>query len=156
MMRLQRALLRSGAALAGTGVGRLASVLGLILVFVFAVAASGTVGGCVESCVDGPPGVGWPSTTRAARTGVAASGLGEIVGEVCESTAALSADVVGATVCFGEVGAKTDSVVAGGILGALGSVSLVPANIDAMPSAIAPMTGSDHLRATSKAWLDLA
>src|ERR1700693_5208864 len=102
MMRLQRALLRSGAGLAGTGMGRLASVLGLILAFVFAVAASGTVGGCVESCG------GAPSATRA-RTGAAASGLGEIVGEVCDSTAALSADVVGATACFDECRAKTDS-----------------------------------------------
>ena len=128
--------------------GRLASVLGLILAFVFAVAASGTVSDCVESCA------GAPSATRA-RTGVAASGLGEIVGEVCESTAALSADVVGATACCDEVGAKTDSVVACGIVGPFGSVSFVPANIDAMPTAIAATTGTDHLRAMSKAGLDL-
>src|ERR1700730_12931447 len=115
MMRLQRALLRSGAALAGTGMGRLASVLGLILAFVFAVAASGTVIACVES------GVGAASAARA-RTGLATSGLGEMVGEVCESTAALSAEVVGATACFDEVGARTDSVVACGILGPFGSV----------------------------------
>ena len=148
MMRLQRALLRSGAALAGAGMGGLASLLGLILAFVFAVAASGTVSGCVESCV------GASSATRA-RTGVATSGLGEIAGGVCESTAALSADVVGATACFDEVGAKTDSVVACGILGPFGSVSFGPANIDAMPSAIAAMTGRDHLRVISRAWLDL-
>ncbi len=106
MMRLQRRLLRSGATFAGTATAGAASVFGLTLAFVFAAAIGGplpaAIGGpllpviaggvplpaaaggmlfpaCVES------GVGVPSTTRAARTGLAISGLGAMADGVCES-----------------------------------------------------------------------
>src|SRR5438876_11599201 len=102
MMRLQRGLLRSGVAFAVTGTAGAASVLGLILVLVFAVAVGGTLACCVK------PGAGAPSATGAARTGVVTSGLGGIAGEVCEATGASFADVVGATACFDALGAKTD------------------------------------------------
>jgi hypothetical protein len=73
-----------------------------------------------------------------------------------ELTGVASGDVAGATACFGELGAKTDSVVTFGIFGAFGSISFVPTNIDAMPSAITAMMGRDHLRTASTAGLDLA
>ena len=60
------------------------------------------------------------------------------------------------TAGFDEAGARTCSVDAGGIFGPFGSVSFVATKIDAMPSTITPMTGSDHLRAKSAARLDSA
>ena len=108
------------------------------------------VAGCVKS--DGAA----PSATRAAPTDVVTSGLGGIAGEVCEATGASFADVVGATACFDALGAKTDSVVTFGIGGPLGSINFVPTNTDATPSAITAAAGSDHLRTTSTASLDLA
>src|SRR5438132_5120458 len=148
MMRLQRGLLRSGVSFAVRGTAGAASVLGLILALVFAVAAAGMVAGCVKS--DGAA----PSATRAAPTDVVTSGLGGIAGEVCEATGASFADVVGATACFDALGANTDSVVTFGIGGPLGSISFVITNTDAMPSAITAMTGRNDLRMTSIARLD--
>jgi hypothetical protein len=149
MIRLQRGLLRSGVAFAGTDTAGVTLVLGLILAFVFAAATAGAVG-CAKA------GVGAPSTPRAAPTGAATSGLGGIAGEVCESTGALSADVGGAVARFDGVGAETGSVVAFGLLRPFGSFILVPTNIDATPSAITAMMGRDHLRTASTAELDLA
>ena len=77
MMRLQRGLLRSDAALAETGAAGVGSALGLILGVVFAAAAEGgEVSGCLES------GVGALAATPAAGTGGAGSGLGAMPGEV--------------------------------------------------------------------------
>jgi hypothetical protein len=97
MMRLQRGLFRSDAASAGTGAGGDVSVLGLILGLVFATAAGGAVTGCVKSVV------GAGSATPAVETGNAASGLGTLSGEVCESPTVFC-DIGGATVCFGAAG----------------------------------------------------
>src|SRR5438067_60284 len=170
MMRLQRRLLRSGVAFAGTATAGVPSVFGLTLAFVFAAAIGGplpaAIGGpllpviaggmllpaaaggmlfpaCVES------GVGAPSTTRAARTGLATSVLGGMNGEVCESTRFASADAGAVPAGLEEAGARTCSVDACGIFGPFGSVSLVATKIDAMSSTITPMTGSDQLRAKS-------
>src|SRR5438105_4053044 len=156
-MRLQRRLLRSGAAFAGAATAEVASVFGLTLAFVFAAAIGGpalppTAGGpALPPAAGGVPlpgcgksGAGAPSTTRAARTGLANSGFGTVAGEFCVSTRFASADAGGVTAGFEEVGAKTDSVDAGGIFGLFGSVGFVATKIDAMPSTITPMKGRDH------------
>src|SRR2546428_5863644 len=147
MMRLQRGFVRSGAAFAVTGSAGAASILGLIRALFFAAAAAGTLAGCVKSDVASPP------ATRAAAAGVVTSGLGGIAGEGRESTWVSSADAGGATACFDALGAKTDSVVAFGICGLLGSSNFVPTNTDAMPSAITAAAGGDHFRTTSSAEL---
>src|SRR5437016_5955915 len=150
MMRLQRGLVRSGAAFAVTGAAVAASILGLILALVFAAAAAGTLAGCVKS--DMAP----PSATRAAAAGVVTSGLGGIAGEACESTVVLSADVVGAAACFDDLGTEADSVVAFGALGPPGSRNFVPTHTDATPNAITAPAGSNHFRTTPSAGLVLA
>src|SRR5438034_2242398 len=149
MMRLQRGLVRSGAAFDVTGTAGAASILGLILALVFAAAAAGTLAGCVESDVAAP------SSTRAVGAGVVTSGLGGRAGEGGESTRVSSAGVGGAAACFDALGAETDPVVAFGMLGLPGSSNFVPTNTDATPSAITAPAGSAHLRTTSSAGLVL-
>ena len=105
MMRLQRGLLRSDAAAAGTGAGGDASAFGLILALDFAAAAGEAVAGGVES------GVGALAVTPAAGTAGAGSGLGAMVVEACDSLTVFS-DAAGAVACFGIGGETVGSIVA--------------------------------------------
>jgi len=158
IMRLQRGLLRSETAFAGTEALGVTSVLGLILALAFA-AATGEAPfpGCVRS------GVGEFFAAGATRAGELSSALSGTGVEVCESAELRSGDAGGATAGVESVGAETDSLVAcagppgvdgppgaegptDGILGAFGSVSLVPTTMAAMPSAITAPPGRSHLR----------
>jgi hypothetical protein len=108
MIRLQRGLPRSDAALtgAGAGAGRDGSAFGLIFGVAFAAAADGgATSGCVES------GVGALAAMPAAGRGGAGSDLGTVAGEACESTAAFS-DGDGVTACFGAGGETVGSILA--------------------------------------------
>ena len=147
MIRLQRKLLRSGAASVVAGCPGDASFRDLILTADLGAIAAGA-GACVESGVAA-------GETSAARTGGLASGLGTIAGEAGESATVFS-DVDGTTACFGVVGDTAGSLVARGSPDPLGSASFVTTKTDAMPSATTATTGSNDLRAISTTRLGLA
>ena len=167
MMRLHRALLRSGAAVGGASAAGAASDFGFMATLDLAAAPAGAVAGL------GTSGVGASAATRADGGGVASS-LGCTADAGRESTGGASADVDAAFAGFDAAGdapgiegspaavrppdtrAPPDCVApAAGTSGPFDSRSLAATTMMAMPIAATEMTGIINLRAISPARLDL-